>query len=72
LSIDCLNSSQKRAHVSISPENGSSMIGSNLILADGTIGANGGAALRASVIVTFTVEVANAFPFDVKSAGWRA
>jgi hypothetical protein len=48
------------------------LIGSNFIVADGIIGANGGAASRASVIVTFTVEVANAFPFDAKSAGWRA
>ena len=31
LSIDCLNRSQKRAHVSISPKNGSSLIGGSLI-----------------------------------------
>ena len=50
LSIDCVNCSQKRTHVSISPENGSSLIGGNLIVAAA------GIASRVSVIVTFAVE----------------
>jgi hypothetical protein len=69
LSIDCLNCYQKRAHVSISAENCSRLIGGNLILADEAIGALVGAASRASVIVTFAVKLPNALPFGARSAG---
>jgi hypothetical protein len=58
LSIDCLNCSEKRAHVCVSPNNGSSLIGANLIAADGVIGATIASASQESVIVTFAVDVA--------------
>ena len=55
---DCLNCSQKHAHVSVS-RNGSSLMGGSLILADGAIGATVTAASQESVIVTFAVKVAS-------------
>jgi lipid-binding SYLF domain-containing protein len=61
LSIDCVNCSQKHAHVSTFPENGWSLIGGNLSLADGGIGAVTDTASRASMIVTFAVESARGF-----------
>jgi len=54
--MNCLNCSQKRANVSISPENGSSLIGGKRIAADGVIGVTIAAVSPALVIVTFSVE----------------
>ena len=56
-SIDCLNCSQKRAHVSIPPDWLENDRG-KFTVADEAIGATVVATSQASVIVTFVVEVA--------------
>jgi hypothetical protein len=61
LSIDCVNCSQKFVHISISPENVSSLMGANIFVADVLIGAAAYTASRASVIMIFAVERASNF-----------
>ena len=55
-SIDCLNCSQKRANVYMSPENGSCLIGCKRIAADGAIGVTVAAASPELVNMTFVAE----------------